>query len=249
MVKIIKTFNIYMNIIILIIDDDSHPCYSLNRNIWNKLINILRGKVKIFFIRLDTKYQNTTIEDNTIYINGNESFIPGILHKTIEAMRYCLENFSVDYFFRTNISSFIHYDNLCYKILELQNQHGIDFVSAIIGECRINIEGFSEPQQVYFPSGSGFIMSANIAKNMTNGLLDYTLIDDVAIGVYLKLQNISIILGNRIDFSQHRIFSYETIMKHLYKIKTNYHYRLKMPYNKSRDLEHQLMNNLLEMLY
>jgi glycosyltransferase involved in cell wall biosynthesis len=65
--------------------------------------------LKYFFITLRPQQKDIIIEDNIMYINGNESYIPGTLDKTIRAIEYCNNNFDYKYIVRSNISTIIDY--------------------------------------------------------------------------------------------------------------------------------------------
>ena len=50
-----------------------------------------------------------------IYIKGEETFIPGILEKTLLAIKISSKNFTYDYIVRTNISTLVNYIKLIGK--------------------------------------------------------------------------------------------------------------------------------------
>jgi hypothetical protein len=223
-----------IDIIILILDDDSNPVYDLNRQIWKKLMNKFRNKTDMYFIRCSNVYTETTLCNDTIYVNGTESYIPGILHKTVESFKYCISNLKVDFFFRTNISTMINYHKLCEYIKSLNN---INCVSAMIGHS---------PENIKFPSGCGYIISKNIInKIIDSNTLDYTLIDDVSLGKSLEILNIPIIPAPRFDFyvlERYNLITMFTICEQNNIFDKHFHFRVKMLNDRHR--EHIIMDKL-----
>jgi hypothetical protein len=222
-------------LIILVIDDDSNEIYSFNKQVWKRLIKILDNKCSIYFIRFSNQYNVTTLIDDTIYVYGTESYIPGILHKTIEAFRFCQNNFNVDFYFRTNISSMIYYNKLIQFINTINQKI---YISAIIGPGP-------------FPSGSGYVISKDLVDILINNThkLNYDVIDDVAVGLLLNTFNIKITEGKRYDFDYNNILTPEDIYNNIHIIKQHYHYRIKMDTQERRQNEHILMNSLIDLLY
>jgi len=56
-----------------------------------------------------------------MYINGTESFRPGILYKTLRAIEYCHNHMSYHYLVRSNISTIIDFSQ--YKEEQLQGRY------------------------------------------------------------------------------------------------------------------------------
>ncbi len=108
----------------------------------------------------------------TIYVKGEETYIPGILHKTIEAIRALGRSF--DYIWRTNLSSVLDYQGL------------LDYVDS----CDISYGGYvgTSVDGYKFASGAGFLMSRCAVDYLieNESLLMMDVIDDVAIGKLLE---------------------------------------------------------------
>jgi hypothetical protein len=69
--------------------------------------------IKVFLLFGGKKPENIPIHDDDIIIsNTKESFIPGILEKSLYALNYCNNNFDYKHILRTNISSFYVIDEL-----------------------------------------------------------------------------------------------------------------------------------------
>jgi len=104
----------------------------------------------------------------TIFVKGDETYIPGILNKTIEAIRAI--GLSFDYIWRTNLSSVLDYQGL------------LDYVDS----CETSYAGYvgTSVDGYQFASGAGFLMSRDVVNYLLNNerLLMRDVIDDVAIG-------------------------------------------------------------------
>lgn len=151
------------------------------------LTNYLKSvpNLVFYFITLREQVEEYIIDDinNIMYINGHESFIPGILNKTISAIEYCNKNIDYDYIIRSNISTIIDFSKLnlnhdfmsCYPI-ELQ------WIDPKAGIHNNNLIGTK------FASGTSIIMSKKSILYLLEHKheLDTTVIDDVSIGDVLS---------------------------------------------------------------
>jgi hypothetical protein len=163
------------NIIILIIDSDCCKEHVEMRDIWKKYMNT-HPYIKSFFIRNNPNIGCDVLineESNTIFVNGFENYVPGIFNKTVESIRYCLNNFNFDYIFRTNLSSFLILDKL-YNFICSNNY--INYGGAV---------GFHN--NISFASGCGLFLSKNacdfLVKYDKSNIYQYP--DDVLIGFIL----------------------------------------------------------------
>ena len=68
--------------------------------------------IHAYFISYRNQINEIEIEDDILFINGNETMIPGVLSKTITALRYCVHELHIpfNYFIRSNISTWIDFD-------------------------------------------------------------------------------------------------------------------------------------------
>jgi hypothetical protein len=108
----------------------------------------------------------------TIYVKGEETYIPGILNKTIEAIRAIGRSF--DYIWRTNLSSVLDYQGLLDYVDRCETSYA--------GYVGISLDGYK------FASGAGFLMSRDAVNYLIDNerLLMMDVIDDVAIGKLLE---------------------------------------------------------------
>lgn len=165
-------------VLILVIASFNNPAYIQMKDIWER-----RCIPDMWFIRCKSELGDLfelDVENRTIFVKGDECFIPGILHKTVEAISFFLLHRKevYDYVWRTNLSSVLDVKGLLSFVEKLQDDRGV--YGGFIGK---------EPcTNILFASGAGFLMSRDVALDLVENkrLLRYELIDDVAIGGYLE---------------------------------------------------------------
>jgi len=213
-------------------------------------------------------------EGNNIIVNCQESFIPGILIKTIKALEFIEANYSYDYLLRSNLSSFFRFDRLLQHVKALNNRNKVyqgfqgyhEYLSnenskiPSMGEIpripRSNVEKSAGelkilPITVPFISGAGILMSKDVVQLLIEkqSSLNYSLIDDVAIGDFM--QKFGIILHNtgkncRYDFiNETRSNMSEDKIRLLSP--SIFHFRIKN--RKNRDLDLIVMEKLYRIFY
>ena len=131
---------------------------------------------------------NIEIKGDVISIKGRESYIPGILNKTIDTFMLFKNNGEYekyDYIIRSNISSIVNF-SLLSEQLEL---NPVEYYgSTNIGY--ITLDNTNIP----FASGTNIIMSKKGYITLVDNinLLDKALIDDISIAVFFHKLNIKI---------------------------------------------------------
>lgn len=217
-----------MNIIILIIASDEDTKYIEMQNIWRRYMNN-HSNIKSFFIKSTNNIDQNVIIDNsenTMYIKNHETYIPGILQKTISAIEFCIRNFEFDYIYRTNLSSLLDINKLYNFILNTSIKYG-----GVIG----NYNG------IKYASGSGFLLSKDTSLYLVenNNLLNYQVIDDISIGELLnKKYNIDYIKRFNIVGLEDNYFLYDNDI---------FHFRCKFDPHHSITLD--IMNKLYKNIY
>jgi hypothetical protein len=177
-----------MKIIILIISSESTH-YNQMKEIWKKYMNE-HENIKCFFIEFNDQITEDIVLNETkniIYIKGLESYIPGILDKTIKSIQYLVsQNIEFDYILRTNLSTFVVLDKL-YNYLEVNK---IDYAGPLgIISDKIEYKKYLDhidKSNKYFPSGTGILMSKIVINKLLSNTPDYNLIDDLSIGLILS---------------------------------------------------------------
>jgi hypothetical protein len=99
--------------IILAIYNESLDVYSLLKQKSHAYYSGFSQDIKIFYITFRENQDAEIIEDGEfLYFRGTESFKPGIIMKTMRALKYITQKYSYDYAVRTNVSTIINCKNL-----------------------------------------------------------------------------------------------------------------------------------------
>lgn len=147
--------------------------------------------VDTFFIEqkenLNTKYK---ITEDRLIINGKESIVPGLLNKTIESMQVLNENgMRYDWVVRSNVSTVIDFSVVKKLLTENRN---LDYFSGCVTLLNsLNVPHGISDQRYFgtlFAHGTFIGMSKDLADIIVNNRkkLDYEVVDDVAIGVFVS---------------------------------------------------------------
>jgi hypothetical protein len=116
-----------MKLIILILANDT-DIYLECQKLWKTYMNT-HSNIKSYFIKYKVGLNDDVIlENDTIFINGNESLIPGCLVKTIKSIEFLLKTQDFDFIFRTNMSSVIDLHKFYNLVINNKND-----CSAVIG--------------------------------------------------------------------------------------------------------------------
>ena len=138
------------------------------------------------------------VANKTLFIKGDECLIPGILHKTVEALSFFLreaaslepsfesmgfkgnDEFPYEYVWRTNLSSVLDFAGLERFISSTSISKAL--YAGYIGKALNN------GSPTFFASGAGFLMSRDVAMYLVSNrdYLRWDIIDDVAIGALLE---------------------------------------------------------------
>ena len=140
-----------------------------------------------FYCYKEDLQEECMIEDDMIYIKGTETYVPGILEKTIKVFEIT-KNMEYDFLLRSNISTVIDYSKLndiLYKIP--------DDVIYAGGSCRLLTwldpdYGIHKIYNIPFILGTSIILKREGVHKLINNknVLSETIIDDVAIGLFFK---------------------------------------------------------------
>jgi len=181
-----------MNILVLIISNDSLPHYRENKKVWLSYMNRY-PTIRCFFIEYSTSMeenQQTCIEGNTFYLKGEESF-ENILLKTLDSMDFFMNSdIPFDYVVRTNLSSIWDFDRLQIYLSDLPKE----------GIYTGHIGPYYHLQHLYFwfhfIGGMGIIMSRDVVKRLLENRTiaeSFKNMDDIDIGYTMHQLNIPII--------------------------------------------------------
>lgn len=221
---------IKMKLIILILANDC-GIYLECQKLWKSYMN-LHPNIKSYFIKLEPNLRtDILVDNNTIFIKGNESIVPGCLIKTIESVNYLLKNEEFDYIFRTNMSSVVHLNDLYNFVINNKNDY-----SGVIGHIN----------NIKFASGAGILLSKKMCYDLIlyKNLLNYNLMDDVSIGLLFQTNNVILYPLTRFE-----VYTYENNLSQITKkmIDNFYHFRCKSDTNYLNTL--LMMKKIIELIY
>jgi hypothetical protein len=197
------------------------------------------NNITSYFIKYNNEIQSDIlIENDTIFIKGFESLIPGCLDKTIKSIEHIIKNnIEFDYIFRTNMSSVIDLNTL-YDLLDYNYWLDLEW-GGVIGYVNGDI---NKP----FVSGAGMMFNKKTCYTLINNktLLEYNVIDDVSISKLLLEQKKSMS-----PFTRFEAYNYEGNIDLITKdlISDYYHFRCKSGSNPANTII--LMKKIIELLY
>ena len=164
--------------------------YSILTNYYNHFDN-----VKTYFYKYNETINNDIeVIDNIINIKGKESYLPGILEKTLITFKYIEKEFEdYDYIIRSNISSIVDFTLLA---KELENNPikycgGTDYLILTWFDIPSGIID-TKYHNIHYIAGTCIILGKSGFQLLMDNLhlIDKTIIDDVAIGVIFNSLNI-----------------------------------------------------------
>jgi hypothetical protein len=163
-----------------------------------------------------------------LFVDSPEGLM-NVGHKTLKMFDFVSKNFSFDYLYRTNSSSYIDLNRLYEFII---NKPRTQFYSAVIG----NYNG------IKYGSGSGYFLSKDLVDLVLKNKMmwNHEFIDDVSLGKFLTDKDVQIFQAERFDVTPSNI----------HKIDIDYyHYRVKQEDDRNKDVQmmkliHKLKENI-----
>ena len=171
-----------------------------------------------FVIFKDLGNKEYLVDDKNymLYINGRETFVPGILDKTIKALDVIHNKLKLEYdfIFRTNISTFIHFENTFSYLKNFADPKKEMFY---IGPL-LRLQWLDRACGIFdkrywgtaYCAGTCIMMSYALVENIiiNREKIHYNIIDDVSIGHYVsQVENVKKInIGtSRFSFKPHNL--------------------------------------------
>jgi hypothetical protein len=172
----------YVNLVLYSENREYDEMKEITQKYYNKFEN-----VKTIYYKFDDKINEAyKMEGNMLKIKGKETYVPGILEKTVKAMEY-VENDEYDYLVRSNISTIVDF-----KLLDEElEKKPIEYGGGLINNLQRLDENAGIKDETHFGlnyvSGTAIIMSKSILKEMIKqkDKMDYKIVDDVSIGVLM----------------------------------------------------------------
>jgi hypothetical protein len=179
---------------VLILYSETHPVYPKMQEVWRSYMHKDPEHFTCYFLRAKEDLESSfLIDGDTIWIKGQDNYIPGLLNKTILAFHE-LDFRAFDYVLRTNISSFYIFP----RLLEFLKRAPVERFY-----CGIHHGEGTKGHEAGWVCGAGIILSKDLVQLLLEhkekflGLSseDRMNIDDVAIADFLTAHNVPITTG------------------------------------------------------
>lgn len=230
--------------------------YSQN-DVFDKMMDITSKyyktlkNVKTIYYRFDPNISSDfELKDNILLIKGTETFIPGILDKTIKAFEFVKNNKIIDdydYLIRSNISTIVNFKNLEKEMIDIPFYGGV--FAPTIDDFHVKNNNIIDEKLkgIQFVTGSGIILSKDSVKYLINNkhLLNTNIIDDVALGIFFNT-NLKI---NPVVFDRkfwHVWYEHESIST--FDIRNKIFFRCRNKNGINRKIDAQNLEMISEML-
>ena len=217
--------------------DETSPVnnrYRINRAVWRMIADMVQPLgVHIYMVVSNPNIDKVQLlaEERVLVTPGKDSVIPGILHATIDGLKYVyaknLPGSKAPYILRTNLSSFWVFK----AILEwLNTQPKTQFYAG---------KPFKWDYVVY-GSGCGFFMSRDATQILLDNehTLHVDLYDDVAIGQVLQAQKVPLVPLKWCDYYE---FQHDYAIAPPKECLDSFHYRVKSGMNIPQDSHAYMM--------
>jgi len=164
------------------------------KELYDKMLELQRKyihthkNITSYFVQMTLNIdENIIIKDDMVFVNGNESVL-NILYKTIKALELLTTLDQYDYVIRTNISTVSDLNKL-YEYC-IQSPRKNLYTGGRILELNWLGNGITDETHfgTIFIQGSFIVFSIDLIQKILKDKdkLDYSIVDDVSIGLYIK---------------------------------------------------------------
>ncbi|GBG00401.1 hypothetical protein Rsub_13338 [Raphidocelis subcapitata] len=166
--------------VVVLVIASREPVYALQWAVWSRLKDD-HPDVAVYLLVANESLAAPQIDEaaGLLQLPMRESYIPGILDKTVEGLRVMLSDTrrSFKYVLRTNMSSMWHWARFMAHVAALP-------ASGVFAGVTFEM---SEHPGVTFASGAGYTVSRDVARTIVEGAaeLNKHVLDDVAVGLLL----------------------------------------------------------------
>lgn len=237
-----------MNFLNLVLFSTDHS-YGDMKDVSSKYYSTLKN-VRTIYYRFDADIQSDyELRDNVLLIRGHETLIPGILDKTIKVLEYAVKNKLIDecdYILRTNVSTIVNFANLEREMLHVPFYGGVYAPTLQWLDPKYGIVD-DKWFGTQFVTGSGIIFSKDAVRYMlkNKNLLENTIIDDVAFGIFFAryLKTAPVVFDRKL---WHVWYEHENISKN--DLDTKVFFRCRDKHGANRELDVQHLKQIVDML-
>ena len=145
-----------------------------------------------YFISYKPLNVDYIIDNNIIYINGTESYVPGMLQKTIKAMDIITNKLKIEYDFliRTSVPTCINFKEINKYLNSLNFEKDKYYFIGQPNKLQWLNPDLGIIDNTYFGTeyfeGVFLIYNKLLIQNLINAKLNYSIADDVSIGYYIN---------------------------------------------------------------
>ena len=174
----------YVNLVLYSDDREYNEMKEITQKYYKKFEN-----VKTIYYKYDEKInEEYLMEGDVLKIKGKETYVPGILEKTVKATKY-VENDEYDYLVRSNISTILDFKLLDEELKKKPIEYGGGLINNL---QKLDVNAGIKDNTHFglnYVSGTAIIISKNTLKEMIKqkDKIDYKIVDDVSIGVLMRL--------------------------------------------------------------
>lgn len=165
-----------------------NPAYDEMRSILS--LYLTTKKVEHYFYWYDPDLsEEHAFEGNTLRLRGQESLMPGVLNKTLEALELTLDK-KYDFIVRSNVSTVIDFDELSRHLTVGSVDYGGALYysqTSVVPEHGMTPEKFAIYGKHSFVLGTHIVLSRKAVQMILDNkeiIQGYGFIDDVALGVF-----------------------------------------------------------------
>lgn len=97
-----------MKVLVLVVSGGSDPIYKKHKSVWRQNTH---PQITSVFIEYSSSVTEITLHNDTLFLPGTESLI-GMTRKTLDSLRYFLQDETFTHVIRTNLSSMWHFPRL-----------------------------------------------------------------------------------------------------------------------------------------
>jgi hypothetical protein len=209
----------FLNLVLTSDDKYYNMMYDITSNYYKKFNNVKT----IYYMFSNEIEDDYMLDNNILYIKGNETFRPGILDKTVKTFLYFKNDYeNYDYIIRSNVSTIVNFNLLELLLNNTKIEYGGSPVWRLNGLPEK--DGIMKPEYVNVPfvQGNSIIISKNMMQKIIDNIqfIDYDVIDDVAIGMLINSKFPDIIpyhINNRVfvDNCNGNYKELDNIMNHM----------------------------------
>ena len=174
----------FLHLVLYSDDTEYYRCmYNTTSKYYKNFFNV-KTIYYAFSNEIETDY---LLKDDILYIKGNESYVPGILEKTIKAFEYFQNEYTnFDYIVRSNISTIVNFNLLNSELILNPFDYGGSAIHYNEGET--GGSATIDHGEGTFIDGTGIVFSKKAFAKLLEKkeFFNMKLVDDLAIGRLFK---------------------------------------------------------------